>query len=139
MTYQTKKAKEASIPAVLLTGFGISWAVTVCAAVTETFLVAGEQIGEGMMTTWAVGTVILAVFIGALVASIKSNSRKLAISLICGGSYFVSLLCVNLLFYGGSFQGIWASILTILGASLLAGLLSLRQRPNSFKRKKRYR
>lgn len=128
MPYQTKTAKKVSIPV----GLGLGWLagvlVTLMAAVIATSLIAGEHAGEGVANTAAVAAVLCASFVGAMVAGGKIGNRRLLMCLASGGIYFVTLLCCNALFFDGSYQGLLAAALTIIGSSMVAGLMGIRQK-----------
>lgn len=128
MPYQTKTAKNVSIPVGLTLGWLAGVLVTLGTAVVVTSLIAGERTGEGVANTAAVAAMLLASFVGAMVTGGKIGNRRLVMCLASGGLYFVTLLCCNALFFDGSYQGLLAAALTILGSSLVAGLMGIRQK-----------
>lgn len=128
MPYQTKTAKNVSIPVGLTLGWLAGVLVTLATAVVVTSLIAGERTGEGVANTAAVAAMLLASFVGAMVTGGKIGNRRLVMCLASGGLYFVTLLCCNALFFDGSYQGLLAAALTILGSSLVAGLMGIRQK-----------
>lgn len=134
MPYKTKTpAKSTSIFAGLAIGLVVSWITTMVMAIGMTLLIAGERVGETLLAPAAVVTVLLATFAGAWTAAKKAVVRRLIVCLASGAIYFLSLLCCNALFLDGTYQGIVPALLTVLGASLIAGLLGLHQKSQKFK------
>lgn len=134
MPYKTKTpTKSASIFAGLAMGLAVSWITTAVMAIGITLLIAGERVGETLLAPAAVVTVLLATFAGAWTAAQKVAVRRLIVCLAGGGIYFLSLLCCNALFFDGTYQGILPALLTVLGASLVTGLLGLHQKNRKFK------
>lgn len=125
-----------SIPAGLAIGFGASWAVTLAVTVFLTFLVLGGGASETILAPAAVAVVLLASYIGGIVGAKKIGHHRLQVCLACGGMYYVSLVCCNALFFGGSHHGMVPALLTMLGSCLLAGLTGTRQKKGKFKASK---
>lgn len=134
MTYQSKTAdRSASIPVGLGIGLLLSWTTTVGIGMVITFLIAGERIETTALAPLSVGTMLLAVFAGAMLSAKKIGYQRMVICLCSGGLYYVSLLGCNALFFDGSYQGILPALLMVVGASLVAGLMGLRQKGPKFK------
>lgn len=134
----TTAAKSASIPVGLAMGLAASWIITIVMAIGITFLIAGERVGETFLAPAAVVTVLVATFAGALVAAKKADAGRLIVCLASGAIYFLSLLCCNALFFDGAYQGLVPALLTVVGASLVAGLMGLHQKGQKFKARKRH-
>lgn len=133
MPYQVKN--RSSIPVALVAALLVSWAVTLLAAAVIAFLVAGERVGESGLSLMAVGAMVLSAVSGAVTGVRSAPNRQLPVSLACGGSYCLSLLGCNALFFEGQYQGIVPGLLTVMGASAAIGLMGLRKGQN-FKRRK---
>lgn len=134
MTYQSKTAdRSASIPSGLGIGLLLSWVMTVGMGMVIAFLITGERIETTALAPMSVGTMLLAVFAGAMLSAKKIGSQRMVICLCSGGLYYVSLLGCNALFFDGSYRGILPAFLMVIGASLVAGLMGLRQKGTKFK------
>ncbi len=120
--------RKTSIPVGLALGWLAGVFVTLLTAVVATALIAGEHAGEESANTAAVAAVLVASFIGAMVAGGKIGSRRLVMCLASGGIYFLTLLCVNALLFDGHYEGLLAAALTTAGSSLVAGLVGNRQK-----------
>ena len=102
------------VTALAITGAG-------CAMVAS--LINGEQIGMDMLGYGAMIILFCASFLGAALASLLIKGRKIPVSVILGVVYFVSLLLVNGIFFGGEINGVGATALVVLAGSICAGLL----------------
>lgn len=138
MLYSLKQ--KTSIPLGLAFGWIVNLAITLLSAIFVSILVAGERVGENLITPAAVITVMIASFLGAIVAAKRVGQRRLIICLASGAIYYLSLLCCTALFFDGKYEGLGAAALTIIGCSAVAGLLGLRQKRQKMKGlQKRYR
>lgn len=122
-----KKAsgRAVSIPHGLLTGMVVSvgWSI-LCAAITS-MLVVNEIIPYETLGYCVLIILITASFVAAEVSYSKIKHRRVFITGCAGGMYFISLLMMNALFFGGQYRGVGVTVLAILGgagASLLLGL-----------------
>lgn len=138
MSYQVKStAYKSSVTVGLALGLGMNWLIMLIGAAVAAFLILGETVDETAMSTAAVAIMILSSVVGTAAAAKKAGVRRLPVCLASGGLYFLSLLCGNALFFDGSYRGIPAAALTILGCSLVVGLWGLRQKGHKIKGIKR--
>ena len=136
MAYRVKNTSH-SIATTLLIGFGISWTITIVAAMVSTAALSKNHIQQDSITIAAVITLLVAAFVSALTAGKMQHEKRLTVCLAVGGVYYASLLGCNVLFFDGEFTGLVGALLTIMGSSLVAGLLQTRQkrqRPSYLKR-----
>lgn len=120
-----------SMPAGLLTGWGIGIGITllgaaVCAHLISKETIAGEGIGYCSMVI-----VLLASIAGAAISAAKIKRRRLQVCLMSGGVYFATLLAGTALFFGGQYQGMGVTGLLVLagcGTVILMGLNNGKQR-----------
>ena len=91
-----------------------------------------ENVGYGAMAA-----VLSAVFVGATLAGRKAGHMVVQAAVISGAAYFLCLLLVNALFFGGSYTGMGTTfLLTLLAtglALLAAGKGSGRMRRRRYK------
>lgn len=138
MSYQVKsKVNKSSIPVGLALGLGVNWLIMLVGAAVAAILIWGEKVDETALPTAAVAIMVLSCMVGTAAAARKAGLRRLPVCLASGGLYFLSLLCGNALLFDGSFRGIPAAALTILGCSLVVGLWGLRQKGHKLKGVKR--
>ena len=135
----TKKVtgKAASFPVGLAVGLAVSMGITLMSAALLTHLVLSEKMSENAIGYGAMVILLIAAAVGAWIAAVLVKHRWMVVCLGAGGSYFLTLLAITALFFGGQYQGVGVTALLILGGSGGVGLLGLRQgKKVSFKRKK---
>lgn len=133
MAYSVKKGfAKTSVPIGLGLGIGVGWAVSLVIAAVMTVAVDSERLSASSMSFAAVATLVIATFASARIGAEKMGIGRIPACLAAGGGYFMSLLCINVLFFGGKFQGLGAAALTVAGTAALAGLIG------TPRRKKRY-
>lgn len=132
---QKPTGRATSIPGGLLFGAAISLGITLLAAAVLAKLVASEileekNIGYGVMLMLLIGA-----YTGALGAYGKVKRQRLKVCLLSGVVYFGILLSITALFFGGQYEAVGVTAILVLGGSMTAGLLGLRQNRGGKKRK----
>ena len=98
--------------------FGALWTLA-CAAVLAKLLdsqiLSMENVGYGSMVA-----VLSAVFTGATLAGKRAGHMVLQAAVISGIAYFLCLLLVNAMFFGGSYTGIGVTLILVILATSLA-------------------
>lgn len=74
-----------------------------------------DKIGYGIMVL-----LLLCAFLGANVACGRIKRQYLIVSAISAGIYFVVLICITALFFGGEYSGVGVTAMLVLCGSLLA-------------------
>lgn len=128
MTGAKQTGRAVTMPAGLMTGVIASMAVTLSgAAVTAKMLdleiLDTEKIGYTVMVL-----LILAAWTGSAVSIRRIKRRKLLVSLLAGVCYFVVLLALTGLLFGGQYHGAGETGLLILCGCLLPMLLNFNGR-----------
>ena len=107
---------------------GLVWATLTASVITligiaVTSLMIERELMEWKRTGYAVLIILLiSSWAGAVVAALKIKRRKLLFCLMSGVLYFVMLLVVTALFFGGEYSGVGETALLILCGSLLASM-----------------
>jgi len=130
-----------SIPAGLGIGLLVSLSVTLLLAVLASWLIVSEVTPQDSLGYWAMGIMFVSTVAGALTSVCIIQRLRLQMSLLSALCYYVSLLCITGLFFGGQYQGMGtAGIMVILGAlvSIGLGMVKKNNRKNTY-RKKAYR
>lgn len=118
--------KSLSMPAGLAIGLGVSMGLTLLLSVILAKLVSNEQVpweqvGYGIM---------LLLFCSAMTGTAIScgviKRRKLVICAAQSGLFWVSLLALTALFFGGQYSGVGTTAIIISGGNFAVYLLSLR-------------
>lgn len=132
MPYKTK-TKASSVGLGIIGGLGASWTITLLLAALSTVLIASEQAGEEAIAPISVATVLLSVFIGALLAAGRVRSHRMLVCLSVGGAYFVGQMACNVLFFGGAFRGVLPALFMIVGIATLAGAVGTHKKGKKYR------
>jgi len=119
---QKPTGRAVSMPAGLLFGTLISMGVTLLAVGLIARLASSEylketQIGYGIMLT-----LLAASFAGALAAVGRIKRQRLMVCALSGLIFFLALLSITALFFGGQYEAVGVTGVLVLGGSLLAAL-----------------
>lgn len=131
--------KAMSLPAGIAIGGGAALVVTLFLAAGLTQLVLSERIDEGSIGYWASGALPACSALGALIAVGVIKRKRMQVCLLTGALYFITLLAINVLFFGGQFSGVGVTVLLILLGTGAVGLLGARGERRGGKRHKPYR
>lgn len=124
---QKVTGNAASVPAGLAMGALMSLAITVAGAgilakLLDMEKMIWENIGYGIMIL-----LILSSFFGGLTAYKRIKRQRLLVCMASGAVYYGLLLSITALFFGGQYEAVGVTALLVLGGSLAAGMLGLRQ------------
>lgn len=87
----------------------------------------------------AVVILLLASSMGSWISAIMIKRRWLVVCLGTGGSYYLMLLAITALFFGGQYQGMGVTAMLVLGGCGAVGLLGLKGERGAGKKTKKYR
>ena len=117
---QKPTGRAVSIPAGLGIGLGISILLTVLMAAISAFAQGRGIVGEGGLGYCLMVTLLISTVLGALTASVKIKRHHIPVCIMSGVSYYLSLLAVNALFFGGQYEGILATGSLVMGGATAA-------------------
>ena len=128
--------RASALPVGIAFGVVSSLVITLLGAAGLTVMIAGEHMalesyGYGVMVI-----LLLAAVVGAVVAMLRIKHQKLQVSLLTGAAYYLILLAMNALFFGGQYEGALTTGLIILCGTGAAAILGSRE-VKSFKRKRK--
>lgn len=127
------------IPGGLSLGILVSLLITLAGAALTAWLIASEKIGEGSIGYAAMVILAISSAIGALVAVHLVKRMRLQVCMMTGGCYYLTLLAMTALLFGGQYQGMGVSAIVILAGCALIAFLPAKNRQFGLKRKKVYR
>jgi hypothetical protein len=130
--------KALSMPLGLGIGLAVCMVLTVSAAAICTNLILNEKIVEGAIGYCAIVTLLIASTAGAWLAAVLVKRRWMIVCLGVGCAYFLSLLAITALFFGGQYQAVAVTALIIFGGCGAVGLLGLKGNGEGRKRRKKY-
>ncbi len=128
-----------SIPAGLGIGVLMSIAVTLLGATVIAWLLGAERIQEGSIGYAAMGILAIAAIAGCFTAVGKIKRLRLQISMLSGGCYFLTLLAITALFFGGKYQAVGTTFTIIAVSSVLVAFLSGNKKGPMKNKSRRYR
>lgn len=114
---QKPSGRASSMPAGLMAGLTVSLGVTLLLAVVSAKLVDIQWIGEKDIGYCAMVILMLAPFTGARAAQRKIKRQRLLVSLMSGGLYFLMLMGITALFFGGQYEAVGVTMLLVAGGT----------------------
>lgn len=133
--------KAASIPKGLALGNGVSLGLTLLMSVGLAKLISTEaiqwdQIGYGILVI-----LFISALLGSVISANAIKRQRLLVTLGAGMLFWLSLIVITALFFGGQYDGMLVTGGVILAASGTVALLGMRReagkRSGSYRRKKR--
>lgn len=115
------------MPVGIAVGIGIALVVTLVLSMVIAYLIHGETIPETSVGYCVMGMLLIASAVGAWMAAKMAKRRWMVACLCAGAGYFVLLLAMNALFFGGQYQGVGVTLLLCLGGAGTVGFLGLRE------------
>lgn len=117
-------------------GVGISTVVTIALTGAFAGLVSGQVMEERNLAYIALGIVMLSSFFGA---GIAGGRGQVLDQLGVGFLYWVVLLAINAILFGGNLDGLWPTLAVIFGGCGAALLVLHRGKRTSKRSRRRYR
>lgn len=117
-----QKGKARSIPAGVLMGVGVALGWTILASAVAAKLIDMEWIGQNTIGYASLLILLSGSFLAASVAKHEIKKQRLMVCGITAAGYYLSLLAITALFFGGQYQGMGVTALLVLCGSALAAL-----------------
>ena len=117
-------AKAWPIPTGLLAGIGAALVVTAMGAGAAAWAILSGAISEGASGYCAMAVLLLSAVAGASVAMGTIQRLRLQVCLAAGGGYYLCLLLINAIFWGGQYEGFGATAAMVLCGCVLVILLT---------------
>lgn len=136
---QKLSGRAFGIPAGVGLGALISLLITLAGAALASYLIAAEKIGEGAMGFSVMIILIVAAIFGAWCAVSMVKRLRLQVSMMSGACYYLVLLALTALFFGGQYEGMGVCALIILAGSALVALIPSKSGKIFMKKKRSYR
>lgn len=118
--------KASSVPAGVTIGVCMSLAVMLVGAAVLAWLVASESVGEEMIGYGVMIILFAASVSGSWLSSMKIKRLRVQVSLITGGIYYLILLAITALFFGGRYHGMGVTGILVMLGSGTASILGLK-------------
>lgn len=128
-----------AIPVGLGIGALISLLVTLAGAAFLSYLITAELMGEGTIGFASMIIMGIATVVGALGAVGLVKRLRLQVCMMTGGCYYLLLLAMTALFFGGRYQGMGVSALVILAGCALVAFIPVKSGYSRKRSKMAYR
>ena len=137
--YQNKtKGTAKAIPLGLAIGGLVSLIVTLAGAAALSYLVLSEAVGEQGIGYGSMAILLLGSVLGTWTAVSSIKKQRLQVSLMSAAVYYLLLIGITALFFGGQFSGMLVTGLVILIGSLLVAFFPGKGSVKMWRRKRQY-
>lgn len=124
---RSKKGIAKSLPAGILIGLSVSLLVTLCISGLTAYLVIAEKIQTDSIGYASIGILILSSATGTLTAAKAVKTKRFMTCGCMAGAYFLSLLAINALFFGGQYDAVAATAISVLIGGFLGFFMTSSQ------------
>lgn len=125
---QKVTGRAMSMPAGIAVGILVSLFITLAGAFLLGWLIDRETMTVNNIGYGSMVILLSASALGAMVAKNRIKHRALVVCLLSGTGYYLALLSITALFFGGQFQGMGVTLALVLAGAGGAGLLSLNKK-----------
>ena len=132
--------RASSVSGGLLVGSAVSMGMTLILSFLLALMISKEYLNADQMGYFAMGILIAAAWVGAATAFRKVKRMEMKMAMLNGGLYYLLLLAMTSLFFGGQFRDMGITLICILvgsGAGGIVGSGRLKQKPQ--KRYKKFK
>ena len=123
MTKRKNDGRAMTLPGGLAVGTAVSMAMTLALSLLLAKLLHNGVLRQNQTGYGVMALLLTASFLGAATAQGKVKHLRGMVCLLEGLLYFLMLLCVTALFFGGQYSGMGVSALVVLAGSGTAALL----------------
>ena len=138
-TAKKVKGTAVSIPIGVIQGVIASLSITCGISVVLTWLALGGKVDEKTIGYFVMGTLLISAVLGTLLSILRIQRRRMFVSCVTGGVYYLVLLGSTAVFFGGNYQGVGVTGLVVLIGCLISGILGQKANKHVPKRYKKYR
>ncbi len=114
-----------TMPAGLAIGLLAGLSVTAAGSCIVAWMIQSEKLAESSAGIGSAAILLLAAMTAALTSWMRIRHRRVMVCMCSGALYYLSLLCITALFFGGVYQGMAVTGLIVFGGSMCAALLGL--------------
>ncbi len=132
-----KRNTASSLPVGVAIGLLVSFVITIIGAALTAYMVDKQIIPQDALGYGCVLTLLMSACSGALVSVKRVKRLRMQVSLISGASYYILLLGITALFFGGQYEGMGITALVVLGGCLavaITGMSGGKSRKSLFKK-----
>ena len=133
MGYRNKKGM--TIPAGIGLGAAMSLLVTLIGAAVVAYLVLRERVGESGIGVASMVVVLIGSIMGAWSAYRFVQKQRLQICLMSGAAYYLLLLGMTALFFGGQYRSMGTTAIIVLAGAMFVSFFPKAGGKISFKKR----
>lgn len=123
---QKVTGRISSVPAGIAIGEGVSMILTVIGALVTAMLVDRGVIPEERIGYGSLLTLLAASVAGAIVSWKRIRHRRMMVCMIHSAGYYLLLLSIAALFFGGQYEGMGVTALVVLAGGLCVAMMGLK-------------
>lgn len=120
-----KRNTASSLPVGVAIGLLANLLITLVGAAFTAYLVDKQIIPQSAIGYGCVITLLLSACLGALVSVKRVKRLRMQVCLISGACYYIMLLGINALFFGGQYEGMGITALVVLGGCLAVAITGM--------------
>ena len=120
-----KKKTASSIPAGIGIGLLVSVVITLAGSALTAYLVYSESVPEEGMGYGIILTLLLSTIIGAWISVGRIQRLRMQMCMLSGLCYYLTLLAMTALFFGGQYSGVGITALVVVGGCGTVAILGL--------------
>lgn len=128
ITSKKPTGRAASMPKGLFLGATVSLLITILSAVVIAKLVNSEYLSETKIGYGVMIAIMVASYSGAILAAFRVKRRILLVCLLSGILYYLILLSMTALFFGGQYEAVGVTGILVMGSAILAVFTVLPER-----------
>lgn len=115
-----------SLPVGIILGVLTALLVTLMGSAVTAWLILGEKIGENSVGYCSALITLLASALGSEISWLRTKRLRLQVCLITGAAYYLLLLAMTAVFFGGIYLGMGMTAITVLCGCGSVALLGIR-------------
>lgn len=119
---------SSSIPLGIAFGVLAALAMSLIGAGVTAFVIHGEIVNQDSIGIAALIILVLSAAVGAVLAMWRIKRLRMQMCLLTGLCYYLALLSITALFFGGQYQGMGVAALAVLAGSGLVAFLGIREK-----------
>lgn len=128
ITKQIAGGRSSSIPMGVAWGTVSALSITAVGAGILAWMMAGEKMNEDSLGYGIIVVLLIASCAGALVAARRIKRLRVQMCLLSGAVYYLSLIAVTALFFGGKYQGMGVTAIVVFIGCIAASIMTLSKR-----------
>lgn len=115
-----------SVPMGISVGTGVSLAITLAGSLITAWLVGSEKISEEAIGYCAMAILMAASGMGSFTAQAMIKHQRMIMCGLTAVCYYLSLIAVTALFFGGQYQGMAVTALVVASGAGIVVLMGLK-------------